>query len=145
MDSDDMGRSRRQTDAEGEDHSPSRAEGEPYLVVDKKIAVPLYIVVLLFVWLVPATVTVVKFLHRFDRIEAELHARAKIENDVAELARRLDVAERRHISRSAEWNREQARQQWENYKAASPSNNVPRTEDVGYVNEDGEWTYPDAR
>jgi len=145
MDSDDMGRSRRQTDPTGEDHSPSRADGEPYLVVDKKIAVPLYIVVLLFVWLVPATVTVVKFLHRFERIERALHATKKIESDVADITRRLDAAERRHVSRSAEWHREQAKQQWENYKAAHPDQDVPRTEDVGFVNEDGEWQYPDAR
>ena len=91
--------------------------------MDKKIAVPLYIVVLLFVWLIPTTVTVVKFLHRFDRIEAELHSG----------------------SREAEWNREQARQQWENFKAANEAANVPDTEDVGYVSEDGAWTYPHDR
>ena len=116
-----MGGSRRTTDASDQDYTAARAEGEPYLVVDKKIAVPLYIVVLLFVWLVPATVTVVKFLHRFDRIDAELHARAK----------------------GTEWNREQARQQWENFKSVNPTLSVPDTRAVGFVSKSGEWTYPD--
>ena len=116
-----MGGSRRTTDAPEQDHTASRAKGEQYLVVDKKIAVPLYIVVLLILWLVPATVTVVKFMHRFERIETRIRSRA------------------------VEWNREQARQQWENFKAANDAANVPDTEDVGYVSGDGEWTYPHDR
>jgi len=112
-----MGRSRRQTDAAGQDHTDSREGGEEYTTVDKNYAISIGCIRTLACMVVPLIWGIFQFDARFRHLEAK--------------------------QGQAGWDREQSIRQWEAFSDLNPSNIVPDPRCIGYHDpKSGQWIRP---
>jgi hypothetical protein len=115
-----MGSNRRETDAEEQDYTDSRSEGEQYTTVDKNYVVPLGFAITIAGLVVPLLWGVFKFDTRVDKLEEAIAGQG-----------------------AYGWDREQAIRQWEGFADLNPSNVVPDPRDIGYHDpKSGRWVRP---